>query len=119
MVDVYPEQEANIAGHLALRTCIGCRVRVDSSQLVRLVLRTEGQPNRVNLLVDLRRQLPGRGAWLHPQRRCFEQAVRRHAFARALKSSDEVDLTELVAFFATTHANVDMPETTTNESGKR
>ena len=31
------------------------------------------------------RRLPGRGAYLHPVRRCLEAAVRRQAFARAFR----------------------------------
>lgn len=37
------------------------------------------------LVVDERRRMPGRGAWLHPEQRCLELAVRRRAFGRALR----------------------------------
>jgi uncharacterized protein len=37
------------------------------------------------LVPDPRHQMPGRGAWLHPSMTCFEQAVRRKAFTRALR----------------------------------
>jgi predicted RNA-binding protein YlxR (DUF448 family) len=37
------------------------------------------------VVVDLRRRLPGRGAWVHPQLACIETASRRKAWARALK----------------------------------
>jgi predicted RNA-binding protein YlxR (DUF448 family) len=42
------------------------------------------------------RTLPGRGAWLHPRRACFEAAVARGAFARALRApvSIPIDFTE-------------------------
>jgi uncharacterized protein len=39
----------------------------------------------VVLAPDPQHQLPGRGAWLHPNTTCFEQAVRRKAFTRALR----------------------------------
>lgn len=32
------------------------------------------------------RGLPGRGAWLHPRRDCFEAAVGRRAFSRSLRT---------------------------------
>ncbi|MEZ5189928.1 MAG: YlxR family protein [Schumannella sp.] len=31
---------------------------------------------------------PGRGAWLHPDPGCVEQAIRRRAFGRALRATD-------------------------------
>jgi len=49
----------------------------------------EGPGNAMNgvvvLVPDPRHRLPGRGAWLHPSTTCFEQAVRRKAFTRALR----------------------------------
>ncbi len=35
--------------------------------------------------VDAARNLPGRGAWLHPDPQCLDAAIRRRAFARALR----------------------------------
>jgi predicted RNA-binding protein YlxR (DUF448 family) len=43
------------------------------------------------LVPDLRRRLPGRGAWLHPTRDCFDKALRRRAFGRALRVSAALD----------------------------
>ena len=37
------------------------------------------------LVLDERRRMPGRGAWLHPDQRCLDLAVRRRAFGRALR----------------------------------
>ncbi|GAC1332738.1 MAG: hypothetical protein NVSMB13_21470 [Mycobacteriales bacterium] len=37
------------------------------------------------LVLDVRRRLPGRGAHLHPDPRCLEQAERRRALPRALR----------------------------------
>ena len=39
------------------------------------------------LIPDLRRRLPGRGAWLHPDLGCLAAAERRRAFGRALRVS--------------------------------
>jgi len=36
-------------------------------------------------VVDARRALPGRGAWLHPDPGCLAQALRRKAIQRALR----------------------------------
>jgi predicted RNA-binding protein YlxR (DUF448 family) len=51
----------------------------------------------VVLTPDPRHRLPGRGAWLHPRSSCFEQAVRRKAFPRALRLQAGVDVSTLAA----------------------
>jgi predicted RNA-binding protein YlxR (DUF448 family) len=43
------------------------------------------------LVVDERRRLPGRGAWLHPGPGCLAKAERRRAFPRALKAQGALD----------------------------
>ncbi|TVT14817.1 YlxR family protein [Amycolatopsis acidiphila] len=77
------------AGHreAPVRTCVGCRRRASVSELLRVV-RQDGQ-----VVVDERRRLPGRGAWLHPEPDCLAKAERRRAFPRALRSSGTLDVT--------------------------
>jgi predicted RNA-binding protein YlxR (DUF448 family) len=43
------------------------------------------------VVVDVRRALPGRGAWLHPDVHCLELAERRRAFPRALRIAGPLD----------------------------
>ncbi|MCK9922427.1 YlxR family protein [Frankia sp. AgPm24] len=62
-----------------IRTCIGCRSRAPSSDLLRIVV------DGAELLPDARRRLRGRGAHLHPDQACLELAERRKAFPRALR----------------------------------
>ncbi|MFT3899826.1 MAG: YlxR family protein [Gordonia sp. (in: high G+C Gram-positive bacteria)] len=69
--------------HRPTRMCVGCRGRADRAQLVRLVA-TSGPAGPV-VVVDHRKTLPGRGAWLHPSTDCLSEAVRRRAFAPALR----------------------------------
>ena len=64
-----------------IRTCVGCGVRAAQSELVRL--RTEGE----RVIVD-RKRTGGRGAWLHADGVCLDQAIRRRAFGRALRRPD-------------------------------
>lgn len=61
------------------RTCVGCRIRRRADELVRCVL-ADGA-----VAVDPVGVLPGRGAWLCPQRDCVEKAIRRNAFSRAFR----------------------------------
>ncbi len=67
-----------------VRTCVGCRATGLRSALLRVVLADDDTGETV-LVVDERRRMPGRGAWLHPVQRCLELAVSRRAFGRALR----------------------------------
>ncbi|MGW0749185.1 YlxR family protein [Streptomyces sp. NPDC002587] len=71
------------------RTCVGCRERAAKSDLLRIVA-IEDQ-----CVPDRRGTLPGRGAYVHPAVVCLDQAVRRRAFPRALRSAGALDTTEL------------------------
>ncbi|WP_255739415.1 YlxR family protein [Frankia sp. CiP3] len=62
-----------------LRTCVGCRTRAVRSDLVRMVV-VGGE-----LVPDVHRRMPGRGAHLHPDLACLDLAERRRAFPRALR----------------------------------
>jgi predicted RNA-binding protein YlxR (DUF448 family) len=43
------------------------------------------------LALDLRRSLPGRGAWVHRDLGCLSKAERRRAFAKALRIRADLD----------------------------
>jgi len=48
--------------------------------------------------------MPGRGAWLHPTPECFELAVRRKAFGRALRLQAPVDVSAVARHLGIHHA---------------
>ena len=73
----------------SVRTCIGCRLRAPRSSLLRVVARES------ELVVDETATLPGRGAWLHPIVQCFQDAVRRCAFGRALRVTSSLNTKQL------------------------
>ncbi|WP_084611830.1 YlxR family protein [Tomitella biformata] len=79
---------------IPVRTCIGCRVRTLSSDLLRLVA-VPGATSGFALAPDPARRLPGRGAWLHPNAECRKLAERRRAFGRALRVQGDLDLSAL------------------------
>lgn len=84
-----------------VRTCVGCRRPGSRSVLARfVVVEVEGRPQVAH---DPGRRLPGRGAWLHPDPTCAELAVRRKAFARALRTTGPVG-TDQVGSLARTWA---------------
>jgi predicted RNA-binding protein YlxR (DUF448 family) len=70
---------AEAVNAVPLRTCLGCRRKAAQRDLVRLLV-DQGQ-----VVVDPRRS-GGRGAWLHPERECFEEAAKRKAFGRAFRA---------------------------------
>ena len=73
-----------------VRTCVGCREQQTRKKLIRLVLVNS------KLELDLDKKLPGRGAWLHAKTECFQLALQRKAFGRALKSQITFDEQELI-----------------------
>jgi predicted RNA-binding protein YlxR (DUF448 family) len=75
----------------SVRTCLGCRTRVDRSALLRVVSRAGV------VIADPSATLPGRGAWVHPTVQCVEASMKRKAFGRAFRSSVTVDTVQLLA----------------------
>lgn len=62
------------------RTCIVTRETRPSLELMRFVLGPDGE-----VVADLRNRLPGRGAWVVPQKAAVAQAAKRRLFSRAFK----------------------------------
>lgn len=80
-----------------VRTCVGCRRQVAQDDVVRLVLIAADDAGSApeQVVWDAARVLPGRGAWLHPQRECFDTAVKRKAFNRAFRRPVDTSSLEL------------------------
>ena len=72
-----------------VRTCVGCRQRSLQNEMFRVVNQNG------KLVADLEQKLSGRGAWLHKDRKCFDQALLRRAFGRSLRLSIGLDTSEL------------------------
>ncbi|MGV1029381.1 MAG: YlxR family protein [Dermatophilaceae bacterium] len=83
-----------------VRTCIGCRRKDSWSVLVRVVA-VKDETGTTQIVPDPRQRMPGRGAWLHPSSQCFENAVRRRAFVRALRVAGAADVTAVTAYLET------------------
>lgn len=64
---------------------MGCRTTGSRQALLRVVA------DHDELVVDVARRMPGRGAWLHPDPHCLELAVKRRAFGRALRLAASPD----------------------------
>ncbi len=90
---------------------MGCREKGSRSTLLRVVA-ASGEDQ---ILVDERRRLPGRGAWLHHSTACLDRAEKRRAFARALRRTGLLDTSGVRSFLEPPAEGV-VP-TTTDESG--
>ena len=66
--------------HIPQRTCVGCREVNEKKTLVRIVKTTDG------VCMDPTGRMPGRGAYLHDSKECWEKGLKRGALARALKT---------------------------------
>jgi len=62
------------------RSCVGCRKRAPKADLLRIVRGSAGAR------VDRIGSAPGRGAYVHRDPACADAALRRGAFANALRS---------------------------------
>jgi predicted RNA-binding protein YlxR (DUF448 family) len=66
----------------ATRTCVVCRRHLDQEDGVRVVLGPDGTP-----ALDLRRKLPGRGAWVCWQEKCLLGLGQKGCLSRTFKQN--------------------------------
>lgn len=80
--DELPEtdEDGRLEGNVNGRMCIVTRQSGSPDELIRFVAGPDG-----NVVPDLKRQLPGRGCWVKPERALIEKAIAKKIFARALK----------------------------------
>ena len=90
--------------HIPQRTCVGCRAALAKRALIRVVRTSEGA------LVDPSGKLPGRGAYLHDRRSCWERGL-RGALAHALKMELTPSDRERLEIFASA-----LPEESTTDA---
>lgn len=81
-----------------LRTCIGCRKKAPQSELLRIAIRAEHPGSTPQATLDVGRDHPGRGAWIHPNAECIRRADRSNAVSRSARRA--VTTVELFAALA-------------------
>lgn len=79
------------------RTCIGCRVEQGRRTFVRIVRTPDGR-----VIVDQTGKANGRGAYLHPTRRCWVKALKGATIKNALKVSPALEDMEALRAFGMT-----------------
>ena len=87
-----------MAKHVPQRTCVGCREVQGKRQLVRVVRQADG-----HVRIDATGKAPGRGAYIHATRSCWQSVLSGGRLAHALKLDriEEADRAELQAYAAT------------------
>jgi uncharacterized protein len=79
--------------HIPERTCVGCRDVNSKQEMVRIVRTDEG------VSIDPTGRQPGRGAYLHRLKSCWQSALTRGLLAKALKAElDSESVNELKEF---------------------
>ncbi len=91
------KQQQTRRKHIPQRTCIACREVAGKRGLIRLVRTPEG------VQIDLTgKKLAGRGAYLHPQQRCWRRALENRRVEQALRTKlSAADRERLETFMAT------------------
>lgn len=74
------------AKHVPQRTCIACHKAAAKRGLVRLVLTPEGRVE-----VDTKGKMPGRGAYLCPAKRCWDEGLKAKKLEHALRTKLSVE----------------------------
>ncbi len=82
-----------------VRMCVGCRARAAKSELLRIVVGSDVL-GHLAITPDSNGTATGRGAYLHPMSACYERAVRRSAFSRALRAEKSLESTAVGEFIA-------------------
>lgn len=83
--------------HIPERTCIACRQPAGKRELVRIVRTQDG-----HIVRDPSGKAPGRGAYLHPLRGCWEKALKSSSMKGAFKIIPDPDDVEALRAFGKT-----------------
>ena len=88
-----PKKPVQRVKHVPQRTCVGCREVLPKRKMVRIVRTTDG------VQIDPTGKLPGRGAYLHDRRECWERGLKgalSHALKITLSQDDRARLEEFM-----------------------
>ena len=79
--------------HIPQRTCVACREVNEKRSLIRVVRTPDG------VAIDTTGRMPGRGAYIHDSKECWEKALKRGVLARSLKAEiSQEDMETLQAY---------------------
>jgi len=90
-----PSATALPAKRTPLRTCVGCGSVIAKRELVRIVRGEDG-----SVRPDPTGKRPGRGAYLHADRPCWDMAIKKKRLERSLKSTLSAQDAEALSAFS-------------------
>ncbi|MFC1821315.1 YlxR family protein [Thermodesulfobacteriota bacterium] len=70
-------------GHSPVRTCISCGKKAKKFRLIRLILTEDGE-----VVMDIKKDMPGRGGYVHDSGACRERLPKSRSLKRAFKGKD-------------------------------
>lgn len=71
------------------RTCIGCNLKKDKKDLIRIVKNKDGE-----IKVDLERKLDGRGTYICKNEECLNKAIKNKKLSKSLDIKLEDNIVE-------------------------
>lgn len=71
------------------RTCMGCNVKKDKNEFIRIVKSKNGEIN-----IDKTGKMPGRGAYLCDNIECLEKAIKTKRIDKVFETQIEQDIYE-------------------------
>ena len=71
------------------RTCMGCNVKKDKNEFIRIVKNKNGEIN-----IDKTGKMPGRGAYLCDNIECLEKAIKTKRIDKVFETQIEQDIYE-------------------------
>ena len=73
------------------RTCMGCNVKKDKNEFIRIVKNKNGEIN-----IDKTGKMPGRGAYLCDNIECLEKAIKTKRIDKVFETQIEQDIYEIL-----------------------
>lgn len=77
----------DMAKKTPLRKCVGCGEMIAKKEMLRVVKTKDNE-----IMLDLTGKLNGRGAYIHLNKTCFDQAVKSKGLERSFKMSIEQNI---------------------------
>ncbi len=93
---------------------MGCRKRAAKRELLRVTAGSD-RDGRPAVVADPRATAPGRGAHLHPTIECYDLAVRKKAFGRALRADSGLSSVPVGEYLTALNENQQDDHPTTRE----